>query len=144
MLFTHLRKVAPLLALVIGAAGAAHAQATIKHEPAPYTSPIKGSEMYAVYCAPCHGVAGKGDGPAAYALKSHPTDLTKLAAKNGGKFPEAAVLNSIRGDTGAPPQSHGSVDMPVWGRVFQSISRTDTDANLRLVNLVAYLKGIQK
>lgn len=145
MLFIHLRKVAPLFALIVGAAGVANAaQATIKHEPAPYTSPTKGSEMFAVYCAPCHGVTGKGDGPAAYALKSPPPDLTKLAAKNGGKFPEAAVLNSIRGDTAAPPKAHGSVDMPVWGRVFRSISRTDTDSDLRLVNLVSYIKGIQK
>lgn len=145
MLFISLRKTIPLFALICGGAVVAQAaQATIKHEPAPYTSPTKGVEMYAVYCAPCHGVTGKGDGPAAYSLKTPPKDLTKLAANNNGKFPEAAVFNAIRGDTNAPPQAHGSKDMPVWGKVFKSISREDTDANLRLVNLVMYLKTLQK
>jgi mono/diheme cytochrome c family protein len=145
MLFISLRKTIPLVALVCSAAVVAQAaQATIKHEPAPYTSPTKGSEMYAVYCAPCHGVAGKGDGPAAYSLKTPSPDLTKLAAKNNGKFPEAAVYNAIRGDVNAMPTAHGSKDMPVWGRIFQSISRDETDANLRLVNLVTYLKTLQK
>jgi mono/diheme cytochrome c family protein len=143
-MFVSLRKTIPLCALLCAVAAVAQAgQATIKHEPAPYTSPTKGSEMYAVYCAPCHGVAGKGDGPAAYSLKTPPGDLTKLSAKNNGKFPEKAVYNAIRGDVNAP-NSHGSKEMPVWGKIFQSMGRDDADADLRLTNLVAYLKTLQK
>jgi mono/diheme cytochrome c family protein len=72
----------------------------IKHVPATYTSPSSGKEMYNAYCASCHGADGKGDGPAAPALKAPPTNLTTLAAKNGGAFPaahvapRAAVLNN--------------------------------------------------
>ena len=90
--------------------------AQIKKTPAPYTSPSSGKDMYVAYCASCHGKDGKGDGPAAAALKSVPTDLTQLAAKNGGKFPENHVSQTIKGDSGMP--SHGSKDMPVWGPIF--------------------------
>ena len=108
MLFISLRKTIPLFALVCGGAAVAQAQqAKIKPEPLPYTSPTKGIEMYAVYCAPCHGVAGKGNGPAASALKTPPPDLTILKAKNNGKFPEAAVYTAIRGDANAPIPAHG-------------------------------------
>jgi mono/diheme cytochrome c family protein len=64
-------------------------QTPARRVPAPYTSPISGSEMYREYCAACHGVSGKGNGPAAPALKTTPTDLTQLAARNGGVFPGA-------------------------------------------------------
>lgn len=145
MLFISLRKMVPLLAALCFAAVVAEAaQATIKHEPAPYTSPTKGVEMYAVYCAPCHGVAGKGDGPAAYSLKTPPNDLTKLSSRHNGKFPEAEVRTAIVGDANALHGSHGSKDMPVWGRVFQAAGHDDMDSDLRLRNLVAYLKSIQK
>lgn len=145
LLFINLRKTIPLFALICGAAVVAQAQqAKIKPEPLPYTSPTKGIEMYAVYCAPCHGVAGKGNGPAASALKTPPPDLTKLAARNHGKFPEAAVYTAIRGDANAPIQAHGSPEMPVWGKIFMSISGDQANAQLRLANLVAYLKTIQK
>ena len=45
---------------------------------APHTSPADGKGMYTAYCASCHGASGKGDGPAAPALKVPATDLTKL------------------------------------------------------------------
>ena len=36
----------------------------------------RGAQLFAAYCAVCHGPAGKGDGPAAAALVPPPTDLT--------------------------------------------------------------------
>ena len=54
--------------------------------------------MYQAYCAACHGADGKGDGPASAALKSRPSDLTNLAKRNGGKFPELKVFGAINGD----------------------------------------------
>jgi mono/diheme cytochrome c family protein len=146
LLFINLRKTIPLFALVCAAAVAVEAQpAKIKPEPLPYTSPTKGIEMFAVYCAPCHGVAGKGNGPAASALKAPLPDLTMLKAKNNGKFPEAAVYTAIRGDANAPIPAHGSPTMPVYGKIFLSTSGEDVaNAQLRLANLVAYIKSIQK
>ena len=93
---------------------------TIKHVAAPYTTPSSGKEMYNAYCASCHGEDGKGDGPAAPALKMPTTNLTTLAAKNGGVFPAAHVAAVIQGD--AMTAAHGSKDMPVWGPIFLSIS----------------------
>ncbi len=36
----------------------------------------RGAQVFAAYCAVCHGPAGKGDGPAAAALAPPPSDLT--------------------------------------------------------------------
>ena len=51
----------------------------IEHATVPATSPASGQEMFMSYCAPCHGKEGKGNGPAAGALKISPIDLTALA-----------------------------------------------------------------
>ena len=68
----------------------------IRKVAAPQTSAIDGQANYKAYCAACHGVSGKGDGPAASALKVPPTDLTRLAANAGGKFPTMHVETMIR------------------------------------------------
>jgi mono/diheme cytochrome c family protein len=99
--------------------------------------------MYMAYCASCHGKDGKGNGPAASALKSVPTDLTRLAASNGGRFPENHVTQTIKGDFGTP--SHGSRDMPVWGSIFAAMGTTsDGSMQLRIRNLTKYLASIQQ
>lgn len=98
--------------------------------------------MYNAYCASCHGSNGQGDGPAAVALKTQPTDLTLLAAKNGGIFPEAHVAAEIEGDALTP--SHGDKDMPVWGPVFLTLGQHQSaQAQLRIHNLVKYLENMQ-
>jgi mono/diheme cytochrome c family protein len=69
----------------------------IRKVPAPATNPASGKEMFKTYCASCHGANGKGDGPAASALKTTPADLTMLAKNNGGKFPADKVASILRG-----------------------------------------------
>ena len=64
----------------------------IKHVPVKVTSAASGKEMYESYCAVCHGTDGKGNGPAASALKTPSTDLTTLSKNNGGKYPSLKVL----------------------------------------------------
>src|SRR5205807_6088800 len=88
----------------------------LKHVPITNAPANSGKEMYTSYCAVCHGKTAKGDGPAASAMKTPPTDLTVLAQKNGGKYPSAHVAAVIRGQETLA--SHGSQDMPVWGRLF--------------------------
>jgi mono/diheme cytochrome c family protein len=105
------------------------------------TSPTSGKEMYIQYCAACHGKDAKGDGPAATALKTAPTDLTKLSAKNGGKFPEAKVVRVIDGSDSV--SAHGSRDMPIWGAVFHKMDINEATTKVRLSNLSAYLQSIQ-
>lgn len=124
---------------------AAAPQATtpnIKHVPASYTNPSSGKEMYDAYCASCHGKDGKGDGPAAPAMKMPVTNLTTLAAKNGGTFPAAHIAAMIQGDSMVP--AHGSKDMPVWGPIFMSIGgHSAAQVQLRIRNLTNYLESIQ-
>ncbi len=105
-------------------------------------SPVSGAEMYRAYCASCHGVKGKGDGPAAPALKREPTDLTTLAKRSGGEFPAVRVFQSVEGDAAIP--AHGSREMPVWGAAFRHMGGSDEAAlKLRLRNLVRYIESIQ-
>ena len=105
-----------------------------------------GAEMFKQYCASCHGMNGEGDGPVAASLKKPPADLTRIAARNGGKFPDADIARWIDGRFDAP--AHGTREMPVWGRQFQDSFAKGTDPDEvvrgRLLTLVEYLKTIQK
>jgi mono/diheme cytochrome c family protein len=97
--------------------------------------------MFANYCAACHGIEGKGNGPAAVALKKQPTNLTQLAAANGGKYPELLVAETL---SVKDVSAHGSKEMPVWGDLFKNMGTGDPDiARLRIVNLTSYIKSIQ-
>ena len=106
------------------------------------TAPNDGKQMYANYCAPCHGVDGKGRGPAASALKAQPTDLTELQKNNNGKFPDTHVTAILQ--FGADVPAHGSSSMPVWGPILGNMNRTNVqDKQLRISNLTRYLESIQ-
>ncbi|MBZ5685484.1 MAG: cytochrome c [Acidobacteriia bacterium] len=91
-------------------------QKEIRHVPVKLTSPASGPKMFKAYCAVCHGIDGRGNGPAAEALKVPPSDLTALAKRNAGKYPSDHVTSAIRGELHLPP--HGSKEMPVWGALF--------------------------
>jgi len=120
---------------------AANAQ-TLKKAPISPTSPASGQEMFKEYCAVCHGVDGKGTGPAATALKKTPANLTELTQRNGGKFPELKVYGTIKGDVDVP--AHGSRDMPIWGSLFQSVSHgNQSEVQMRIANLTAYVQSLQ-
>src|ERR1039458_2426386 len=69
-------------------------QRQIKYVPVKPTSPASGQEMYTAYCAVCHGKEGKGNGPAAEALKVPPPDLTILARKNLKNYPYDRISRS--------------------------------------------------
>jgi mono/diheme cytochrome c family protein len=106
------------------------------------TAPTNGKQMYTSYCAPCHGVDGKGRGPVAPALKSQPTDLTGLLKNNHGKFPDTHVFAVLQFGTEMP--SHGSAVMPVWGPILGNMEVGNIqDKQLRMSNLTRYLETIQ-
>jgi len=117
-------------------------QERLKRVAPEYTDAASGPDMYRAYCAVCHGVDGKGTGPAAPALRQPPTDLTKLAKKAGGEFPRFRVSNVIRGDNAIP--SHGSQDMPMWGDVFRNLKRDESVVTLRVHNLTEYIASLQE
>jgi mono/diheme cytochrome c family protein len=134
--------VAMLSVFALGQAAPAQSAPTIKHVPITKTPSTSGKEMFKTYCAVCHGVDGKGNGPAAPAMKAVPTDLTALAQKSAGKYPAAHVAAVIRGQAVTP--SHGSEDMPIWGPLFSSIDQGhEAQVQQRTTNLVDYIEGIQ-
>lgn len=105
--------------------------------------PISGKQLYSSYCALCHGSDGKGGGPFSAQLKVWPPDLTQLAKKNHGKYPEMRVTEAIDGEFGKP--SHGSPEMPIWGPVFRAMAHGHKDsAQFRISSLVKYLESIQE
>jgi mono/diheme cytochrome c family protein len=107
------------------------------------TSVADARGMFTTYCAACHGVSGKGDGPAAASLKKAPADLTTITARNGGTFPEIKINRYITGMDELA--AHGSRDMPVWGTLFRSLDpNNQLSAELRARNLTEYLKSIQR
>jgi mono/diheme cytochrome c family protein len=138
------RVIIALFTLVVAFAILGADQPKIKRVPPSATSPASGKQMFESYCAACHGKDGKGGGPAVAALKVPPPDLTTMNARNGGKFPELKVFGLIHGDV-EMPAAHGSKDMPVWGTVFQSMSHDNgASTQMRLANLTAYIKSLQK
>ncbi|MGC2635538.1 MAG: cytochrome c [Acidobacteriaceae bacterium] len=140
----HVAFVAGLLATA--AFGVAQTTTQIKQVPVKQTSPASGKQMYATYCAVCHGADGRGNGPAATAMKAPPTDLVQLAKENGGKFPSNHVYAVLKFGTETP--AHGSQDMPVWGPAFRSLGSggpiTDMQEQQRIANLTNYLKSLQQ
>src|ERR1039457_514126 len=89
--------IALLATLIYASTPLALAQESIpKIKPVPIqpTSPASGEQMYATYCAVCHGTKGTGNGPAAPAIKFPPPDLTMLSQNHGGNFP-AAHVNTV-------------------------------------------------
>ena len=140
-----MKKPAVLLAMTMGFALFAAAQSTkeIKRVPVSDTRPDSGVEMFKTYCATCHGLNGKGGGPAAEALKTAPPDLTLLNQKSGGKFPAGRVVHIIEGNDEI--RAHGNSEMPLWGPVFHSMSpSSDAIVKLRISNLVKYIESLQK
>jgi mono/diheme cytochrome c family protein len=101
-----------------------------------------GPDLYRLYCATCHGRDGKGNGPAAPALKVPPPDLTVLARQRTGVFPARDVEAIIRG--GAAVTAHGSGDMPVWGPIFYALDPSDARVKARISSLVAQIASIQQ
>jgi len=115
---------------------------TVKKTPAPYTNPASGQEMYKAYCASCHGLDGKGNGPAASAMKQPVPDLTQISKKAGGKFPSDHIVSVITGDVNSP--SHGSAAMPVWGPVFMGVSQGNQgQVQQRVHNLADHIASLQ-
>ena len=124
--------------LSLWAAGA-HAQ-TVERKPIKPVPASDAAAMFASYCAACHGKDATGTGPAAKALTKAPADLTRIAARNGGTFPDVKVKRYIEGLDEVP--AHGTRDMPMWGELFRGLNR-DT-AQIRVQALSDYLKGLQQ
>ncbi|MBI2837573.1 MAG: cytochrome c [Acidobacteria bacterium] len=99
-----------------------------------------GRATYLTHCASCHGNAAKGDGPVAASLKNKVPDLTSLPLKDG-KFDYDRIRTSVDGQQSVP--SHGTRDMPVWGKVFAS-PKGEGYAQTEIWTLMQYIKSLQR
>ena len=111
-------------------------------QPYPIES-LKGETLYVAYCASCHGRDGRGNGPAAPALKVAPPDLTTLSQRHGGKFPRELVEKIILGES-QEAVAHGSREMPVWGPIFGQIALDQDLRAVRVRSLSDYLESLQR
>lgn len=128
-----------ILAVGISYAEQSNAKVTI---PVNRTSVTNGKQMYSNYCAPCHGVDGRGQGPVATALRTPPVDLTVLARNNHGKFPDTHIVTVLQ--NGSEITAHGSVEMPIWGPILGRMNQSNPqDRTLRVSNLSRYLETLQ-
>jgi mono/diheme cytochrome c family protein len=134
-----------IVALILMPATGTAQEPAVKKSPVVQSDPHSGKQMYTDYCAPCHGRDGKGNGPAAPAMKTAPTNLALLAKNSGGKYPAAHVAAVLT--FGSETPAHGSKDMPVWGQLFQSLnwssSMKEVEAQQRINSLNSYLESLQ-
>jgi len=130
-----------LLAAGLLLAGSALAQQSIDH----------GKIEFEKSCAACHGMDGKGNGPLGNLLQRSAPDLTLLARKNQGVLPMNRLYEVIDG-VGVP--SHGTREMPVWGREYQieeaqklrearGIYDSPAVVRARILTLLEYIARIQ-
>jgi mono/diheme cytochrome c family protein len=105
----------------------------------------KGHNLYEEHCMVCHGIRGRGDGELAGELKVAPADLTTIALRRGGVFPEVELREVIDGRRRV--RAHGPANMPLWGDVFsreRAGPQHETEIRDKVESLVTYLKSIQQ
>jgi mono/diheme cytochrome c family protein len=104
-----------------------------------------GAQLYANYCAACHGAVGEGNGPVASIMNTNVPNLRTLAQRNGGTFPRDAVRAYIDGRT--LPVSHGDRQMPIWGDIFgwggEEEQHSESLAEMRINAVVDHLATLQ-
>jgi mono/diheme cytochrome c family protein len=136
------KRIAGALSLVaLAAAGPAAGE-----QPEPSLFAVSGERLYVRHCAVCHGISGRGDGPFGGILRTAPADLTTIAARNGGKFPDAEIARFVDGQF--VPPAHGTRQMPIWGRwlgasIVQG-AEPDEAARGEILAILEYLKTLQR
>jgi len=73
-----------------------------------------GKVLFEKYCASCHGIDGRGGTELAKLFEIDPPDLTRIATRRGGWFPEVVLKEIVDGRFAA----HGRREMPVWGETL--------------------------
>jgi mono/diheme cytochrome c family protein len=103
--------------------GTPEAAALIHPEKTTDFSLLTGKELYGIYCTPCHGESGKGDGRVAKKFVPTPADIS--AAGHGSHHPEGELFSIV---------THGRNGMPPF--------RSDLTAKERWL-VVAYLRTLK-
>jgi mono/diheme cytochrome c family protein len=98
--------------------------------PAPNYEARLGHDVFAHYCATCHGDAGAGDGFNAYNLDPHPRDFSDPAFQKAKT--DAQLVDAIRrGGAGVGLSSL----MPPWGRTL---------TERQVAEVVVYVRSLKK
>ena len=107
-----------------------------------------GEALFRRYCATCHGLAAKGNGPTAEIISVAPTDLTRLASENGGAFPLERIVRRIDGRDMIV--AHGS-PMPIYGAFFEDAEQVRVqegedwiEASPPVIAIAHFLQAIQQ
>lgn len=143
------------MALLVVVASAGWVSKAVSQEPQAPKSPaavappgssvaaVSGAYAFRTYCASCHGVDGRGEGPLTDSLRFHPPDLTLIAKRHGGEFPTEKVIRIVDGRK--PVKGHGGPDMPIWGDAFRNAETgyDDAAARAKIRGVVDYLKTLQ-
>lgn len=111
-----------------------------------------GKVEYEAHCAICHGTNGRGSGEMRRFLTIAPSDLTTMAKRNGGAFPNELAWELIDGRSAREIGPHGTRAMPVWGQRyrFEALQQASTAAEPewyvrnRIVALLDYLSRMQE
>jgi cytochrome c553 len=104
---------------------------------------LDGRALYQAYCAVCHGPDARGGGPMAASLKVASPDLTRIARRHDGVYPDALVERVISGEERLPG-GHGTREMPIWGPIFSQVAWDQDLGRLRIHNLSAYIRRLQQ
>jgi mono/diheme cytochrome c family protein len=107
----------------------------------------RGAEFFSENCAVCHGVDARGS-DVTHPSGIRPPDLTRLAKRNGGTFPEIATMATVYGP--AYHESRGTY-MPQFGSgdlgpfvIVEIEDGIGTPIPADLVALTEYLQLIQR
>jgi mono/diheme cytochrome c family protein len=120
------------------------ASAQTRNQRQPPIRPVDGASIFRNSCAACHGLDGRGNGPASKALKGGVPDLTRLSQRNDGAFPAIHVQTIIMFGRDDLLPAHGSKQMPIWGPIFHEIEFDQDLGHVRLENVTKYLESIQR
>lgn len=107
---------------------------------------MSGEQLYRRFCASCHGVEGRGDGPVAASLRVEVPDLTRTArsalTQTQARERIARIIDG-RHIIGA----HGTRLMPVWGEDLTrlEIGNPDAERSTQVIieRLAGYVHGMQ-
>ena len=102
----------------------------------------RGHNLYEQFCMDCHGMKGLGDGVLAEDLKVAPADLTTIALRRKGVFPDVEIREIIDGRRRV--RAHGPLNMPLWGKTFgmgvaSAGGQTEAETRDKINALVDYL-----
>jgi mono/diheme cytochrome c family protein len=134
----------PMLVLVLLVSVIVLASAQFGSQRQTLIRPVDGVSIFGNYCAACHGLDGRGNGPVSKALKHEIPDLTRLSLRNHDTFPAIHVRTIITFGADDLLPAHGSKEMPIWGPIFHEIEFDQDLGNVRLENVTKYLESIQR